>query len=248
MAASITVSTRAGVNQRRETTSTRTLISSVALNRRRGKITYRIVLTLVIVVFTLVFIGPLYFLFADGLKSTQEAIATPPTLYPHNVYPSNYVQAWNRLDVGRMLWNSVYYAAGALAFQLVFDVTAAYSLSKLFFDSIPTDYLDAAAVDGASRLMILWKIVLPMSRPILGVVSIFATVAVWKDFLWPLLVEYGYTPTREGLNVGIWQATYGTPENLIIAASAMAAVPTIVFFLVFQRNIMSGLTAGGIRG
>jgi multiple sugar transport system permease protein len=313
MASLITASGRAArVSRRRQTTSTRTLISEVQLNRRSGKIVYRVVLTLVIVVFTLVFIGPLYFLFTDGLKSTQEAIATPPTLYPHNLHPSNYVQAWNRLDVGRMLWNSVYYAAGALAFQLVFDVAAAYSLSKLrpalgnvvlllmlatlmipatvlvvpqyvtivnmplvhwnlvgspeaiwlpsvanafnifllkrFFDSIPTDYIDAAAVDGASRLMILWRIVLPMSRPILGVVSIFATVAVWKDFLWPLLVEYGYTPTREGLNVGIWQATYGTPENLIIAASAMAAIPTIVFFLIFQRNIMAGLTAGGIRG
>jgi multiple sugar transport system permease protein len=312
MASLITASGRARASRRRQTTSTRTLISEVQLNRRSGKIVYRVVLTLVIVVFTLVFIGPLYFLFTDGLKSTQEAIATPPTLYPHNVYPSNYTQAWSRLDVGRMLWNSVYYAAGALAFQLVFDVAAAYSLSKLrpvfgnvvlflmlatlmipatvlvvpqyvtivnlplvhwnlvgspeaiwlpsvanafnifllkrFFDSIPTDYIDAAAVDGASRLMILWRIVLPMSRPIIGVVSIFATVAVWKDFLWPLLVEYGYTPTREGLNVGIWQATYGTPENLIIAASAMAAVPTIVFFLIFQRNIMAGLTAGGIRG
>jgi multiple sugar transport system permease protein len=313
MASLITASGRAArVSRRRQTTSTRTLISEVQLNRRSGKIMYRVVLTLVIVVFTLVFIGPLYFLFTDGLKSTQEAIATPPTLYPHSVYPSNYLQAWNRLDVGRMLWNSLYYVAGALVFQLVFDVTAAYSLSKLrpvlgnvvlglmlatlmipatvlvvpqyvtivnmplvhwnlvgspeaiwlpsvanafnifllkrFFDSIPTDYIDAAAVDGASRLMILWKIVLPMSRPIIGVVSIFASVAVWKDFLWPLLVEYGYTPTREGLNVGIWQATYGTPENLIIAASAMAAVPTIVFFLIFQRNIMAGLTAGGIRG
>jgi multiple sugar transport system permease protein len=313
MASLITASGRAArVSRRRQTTTTRTLISEVQLNRRSGKIVYRIVLTLVIVGFTLAFIGPLYFLFTDGLKSTQEAIATPPTLYPHALHPSNYVQAWNRLDVGRMLWNSVYYAAGALAFQLVFDVTAAYSLSKLrpvfgnvvlflmlatlmipatvlvvpqyvtivnlplvhwnlvgtpeaiwlpsvanafnifllkrFFDSIPTDYIDAAAVDGASRLMILWRIVLPMSRPILGVVSIFATVAVWKDFLWPLLVEYGYSPTREGLNVGIWQATYGTPENLIIAASAMAAIPTIVFFLIFQRNIMAGLTAGGIRG
>jgi multiple sugar transport system permease protein len=313
MSSLITASGRAArASGRRQTTTTRTLISQVQLNRRSGKIVYRVVLTVVIVGFTLAFIGPLYFLFTDGLKSTQEAIATPPTLYPHHVYPSNYVQAWNRLDVGRMLWNSVYYAAGALAFQLVFDVTAAYSLSKLrpvfgnvvlflmlatlmipatvlvvpqyvtivnlpfvhwnlvgtpeaiwlpsvanafnifllkrFFDSIPTDYIDAASVDGASRLMILWKIVLPMSRPILGVVSIFATVAVWKDFLWPLLVEYGYSPTREGLNVGIWQATYGTPENLIIAASAMAAIPTIVFFLIFQRNIMAGLTAGGIRG
>ena len=116
---------------RRPASSTRTLISDVSLNRRRGKIIYRIVLTLVIVVFTLVFIGPLYFLFTDGLKSTQEAIATPPTLYPHHVYPSSYVQSWNRLDVGLMLWNTVYYAFGALAFQLVFDVAAAYSLSKL---------------------------------------------------------------------------------------------------------------------
>jgi multiple sugar transport system permease protein len=303
---------RASWAARRPTTSTRTLISDVSLNRRRGKIIYRVVLALVVVVFTLVFIGPMYFLFTDGLKSTQEAIATPPTLYPHQVHPSNYAQAWNRLDIGLMLWNSLYYAFGALAFQLVFDVAAAYSLSKLrpalgnvvlflmlatlmipvtvlvvpqyvtianlpffhwnligsptaiwlpsvanafnifllkrFFDSIPSDYIDAASVDGASRLMILWKIVLPISRPILGVVSIFSLVAVWKDFLWPLLVEYGYTPTRETLNVGIWQAYVGTPQNLIIAASAMAAVPTIVFFLIFQRNIMSGLTAGGIRG
>jgi multiple sugar transport system permease protein len=292
--------------------SGRTLISQVSLNRPRGKIIYRIVLIATIVVFTLVFIGPMYFLFTDGLKSTQESIATPPTLYPHQLHPSSYVQAWNRLDVGLLLWNTVYYAAGALLFQLVFDVAAAYSLSKLrpllgnvvlflmlatlmipvtvlvvpqyvtisnfpffhwnligspeaiwlpsvanafnifllkrFFDSIPQDYIDAAEVDGASRLRILWKIVLPISRPILGVVSIFSLVAVWKDFLWPLLVEYGYTPTRETLNVGIWQASVGTPQNLIIAASAMAAIPTIVFFLIFQRNIMGGLTAGGIRG
>jgi len=290
----------------------RTLISGVALNRRRGKIVYRIVLTLVIVVFTLVFIGPLYFLFTDAVKSTQEVIATPPTLVPHSFDLGNFTTAWNRLDVGLMLWNTVYYAFGALAFQLVFDVAAAYSLSKLrpalgnvvlflmlatlmipvtvlvvpqyvtvasmpffhwnligspeaiwlpsvanafnifllkrFFDSIPADYVDAASVDGASSLMILWRIILPMSRPIIGVVSIFSLVAVWKDFLWPLLVEYGYTPTRETLNVGIWQAQIGVPENLLIAASAMAAVPTIVFFLIFQRNIMSGLTAGGIRG
>jgi multiple sugar transport system permease protein len=290
----------------------RTLISDVARNRPGGRLVYRMVLTVVLVVLTLVFIGPMYFLFTDGLKSTQEAIATPPTLYPHHPNPGSYLAAWNRLDVGLMLRNTAYYAFGALAFQLVFDVAAAYSLSKLrpvmgnvvlfmmlatlmipaavlvvpqyvtvarlpvlhlnligtpeaiwlpsvanafnifllkrFFDSIPSDYMDAASVDGASRLMILWRIVLPISRPILSVVSIFSLVAVWKDFLWPLLVEYGYSPTRETLNVGIWQAAVGTPQNLLIAASAMAAIPTIVFFLIFQRNIMAGLTAGGIRG
>jgi multiple sugar transport system permease protein len=314
MAGLASASTRARLTRRRAaaTTPTRTLISGVQLNRRGGKIAYRVVLTLAIVVFTLVFIGPMYFLFTDGLKSTTEAIATPPTLYPHHLYPGGYLAAWDRLDVARLMWNTVYYAFGALAFQLIFDVTAAYSLSALrpvlgnvvfflmlatlmipvtvlvvpqyvtvadlpivhlnligtpeaiwlpsvanafnifllkrFFDSIPTDYLDAAKVDGASRMTVLVKIVLPISRPIIAVVSIFGLVAVWKDFLWPLLVEYGYTPTRETLNVGIWQASVGTPQNLIIAASAMAAIPTIVFFLIFQRNIMAGLTAGGIRG
>jgi multiple sugar transport system permease protein len=290
----------------------RSLISSAQLNRARGKIVYRIVLTVVIVIFTLVFIGPLYFLFTDGLKSTQEAIATPPTLYPHALHPSSYSRAWSEFSLGRLLLNTLYYAFGALAFQLVFDVAAAYSLSRLrpvlgnvilammvatlmipamvlivplyitvahlpivnisligspaaiwlpsvangfnifllkrFFDSIPAELTQAAAIDGASPLRILRSIIIPISRPILAVVSIFSLVAVWKDFLWPLLVEGGFNPPRETLNVGIWTASQTAPENMVLAASAIAAVPTIIFFLIFQRNILAGLTAGGIRG
>ncbi len=290
----------------------RTLISAAQLNRARGKITYRIMLTLVVVIFTLVFIGPLYFLFADGLKSTQEAVQVPPTIIPAHLHPGSYASAWSRVGLARLLVNTVYYAFGALVFQLIFDVAAAYSLSRLrpvlghlifalmlatlmipatvllvpqyvtvadlpilhlnligspaaiwlpsvanafnifllkrFFDSIPSDLLAAAAIDGASPLRTLRSVVLPISRPILGVVSIFALVAVWKDFLWPLLVEYGYNPSRETLNVGIFEASSTTPQNLVLAASAMAAVPTLVFFLVFQRNILSGLTAGSLKG
>jgi multiple sugar transport system permease protein len=290
----------------------RSLISSAQLNRARGKIVYRIVLTVVVVVFTLVFIGPLYFLFTDGLKSTQEAIAAPPTLYPHALHPSSYSRAWSEFSLGRLLLNTLYYAFGALAFQLVFDVAAAYSLSRLrpvlgnvilammvatlmipamvlivplyitvahlpivninligspaaiwlpsvangfnifllkrFFDSIPAELTEAAAIDGASPLRILRSIIIPISRPILAVVSIFSLVAVWKDFLWPLLVEGGFNPPRATLNVGIWTASQTAPENMVLAASAIAAVPTIIFFLIFQRNILAGLTAGGIRG
>jgi multiple sugar transport system permease protein len=292
--------------------ATRTLISSAQLNRPRSRIYYRIVLTLVIVIFTLVFIGPLYFLFSDGLKSTQEAVQVPPTIIPAHLHPSTYASAWSRVGLGRLLVNTLYYAFGALALQLVFDVAAAYSLSRLrpvlgnvifalmlatlmipatvlivpqyvtvadlpllhlnlvgspaaiwlpsvanafnifllkrFFDSIPDDLLAAAAIDGATPLRTLRSVVLPISRPILGVVSIFALVAVWKDFLWPLLVEYGYNPSRETLNVGIFEASSTTPQNLVLAASAMAAVPTLIFFLIFQRNILAGLTAGGLKG
>jgi multiple sugar transport system permease protein len=300
-----------GASRRQTSASSRSLISPAQLNRGRNRVIYRIVLTVVVVAFTLIFIGPLYFLFADGLKSTQEAISSPPTLYPHHVHLNDYPQAWRWMSMGKLFLNTFYYAIGALILQLIFDVAAAYALSRLrpvlgnvifammlatlmipatvllvpqyltvadlpiihiniigtpeaiwlptvanafnifllkrFFDSIPHELLDAAAIDGASPLGTLLRIVIPISRPILGVVSIFGFVAVWKDFLWPFLVENGYSPTRETLNVGIWQATTA-PENLILAASAMAAIPTIVFFLVFQRNIMAGLTSGGIRG
>src|SRR6202042_3783692 len=112
MAGLATVSARVPRRQQVTTTSTRTLISSAQLNRHGGRIAYRVILALVIVVFTLVFIGPLYFLFTDGLKSTQEAIATPPTLYPHHIHPSSYVQAYNRLDIAKLLWNTIYYGSG----------------------------------------------------------------------------------------------------------------------------------------
>ncbi|MFJ6217051.1 carbohydrate ABC transporter permease [Streptomyces sp. NPDC092296] len=289
---------------------TRTLISQTQLNRPVGKAVYWTVLTIVVLGFTLIFLGPLYWLVTGGLKSTSEVIQNPPTIFPKKIHTDTYSQAWTQLHIGKLLFNTLYYAFGALAFQLVFDVAAAYSLSKLrpvlgnvilglmlatlmipatvlivpqyltvldlpilhislinkpwaiwlptianafnifllkrFFDSIPEDLMAAAAIDGASPLRTLRSIVLPMSRPILGVVSIFAVVNVWKDFLWPLLVEPD--PANQTLNIGINSLATGVPQNVIIAALAIASAPTIVFFLIFQRNIMSGLTSGSLKG
>ncbi|MFD3327827.1 carbohydrate ABC transporter permease [Streptomyces sp. NPDC058701] len=288
----------------------RTLISPAQLGRTRGRILYWTVLVLVVAGFTLVFLGPLYWMVAGGLKSTEEFARVPPTLVPDSLHTANYEAAWKVMDLAKLLFNTLYYAFGALAFQLVLDVAAAYSLSRLrpvfgkavlgmmlatlmipatvlvvpqyltvldmpiiernllntpwviwlpsvtnafsifllkrFFDSIPQEILDAAAIDGASALRILRSIVLPMSRPILGVVSIFAIVGVWKDFLWPMLTLPD--PALQTLNVGIYSLASGVPENHLIAALAMASAPTLVIFLIFQRNIMSGLTAGSLKG
>jgi multiple sugar transport system permease protein len=287
----------------------RTLISPAQLRRPNGKWLYRILLLLTLVLFTLVFTGPLYWMVTGGLKTGQEVAQVPPTLYPRHPDPHNYSEAWTALSLGRLLWNTVYYALGALAFQLVFDVAAAFAFSKLrpvlgkavlammlatlmipatvlvvpqyvtvidlpvtgwnlldtpwaiwlpavanafnifllkrFFDSIPEDYMSAAAIDGAGPLRTLLSIVLPMSRPILGVVAIFSVTAVWKDFLWPLLVEP--SPETRTVNVGIYAFSTGLTQNVVIAGAVIAAVPTVIFFLVFQKNIMGGLTAGGLK-
>jgi multiple sugar transport system permease protein len=285
---------------------TRTLVNPA--HPHRG--VYRLVLGVVVVGFTLVFLGPLYLLVTDGLKTTGEYVRTPPTLYPHHVRLADYSDAWQRLGLAHLLVNTLWYAFGALAFQLVLDVAAAYALSKLrpvlgqavlgmmlatlmipamvlvvpqyltvldlpllhsdllnspwaiwlpsvanafniyllkrFFDSVPRELLDSAAVDGAGPLRTLVRVVLPISRPIIGVVSVFALVNVWKDFLWPLLAEPD--PSRQTLNAGVYSLSMGVPENVLIAAAAISAVPTVLFFLVFQRSIMSGLTAGSLKG
>src|SRR5882757_9226979 len=109
----------------------RTLISQAQLRRGKGKLLYWTVLTLVVVVFTAVFIGPLYWMVTGALKSGQEIAQTPPSLFPKHPEGQNYADAWSNLNLGKLMFNTFYYAAGALLFQLVFDTAAAYALSKL---------------------------------------------------------------------------------------------------------------------
>ena len=256
----------------------RTLVSSAQLNQPRGKIVYRVVLTLVVVVFTLVFIGPLYFLFSDGLKSTTEAVQVPPTIIPAHLHLSTYGSAWSRVGLARLLVNTLYYAFGALFFQLIFDVAAAYSLSRLRpFGGRIIFALMLATLMIPSTVLLVPQYVTVADLPILHLNLIGSPEAIWlpsvanafnifllkrffdsipaellaaaaSDGASPLLVEYGYNPSRETLNVGIFEAASTTPQNLVLAASAMAAVPTVIFFLVFQRNILAGLTAGSLKG
>jgi multiple sugar transport system permease protein len=121
-------------------------------------------------------------------------------------------------------------------------------LLKRFFDQLPQDLLDAASIDGAGRLTTLTRIVLPLSRPVLAVVSIFAIVGIWKDFLWPYLVLQD--PEAQTLSVALARlstTSYVTPNELL-AGMVIASVPMVVVFLVFQRHILAGLSAGSLKG
>jgi multiple sugar transport system permease protein len=119
---------------------------------------------------------------------------------------------------------------------------------KRFFDQIPDDLLDAAAIDGAGKLRVLRSIILPLSRPVLGVVSIFAIIGIWKDFLWPLLVLQD--PRTQTLSVALSRLanTSQVPPTLFLAGLVIASVPMIVIFLIFQRSIIGGLSAGSMKG
>jgi multiple sugar transport system permease protein len=117
---------------------------------------------------------------------------------------------------------------------------------KRFFDQISDELVDAARIDGAGPLRTLWYVVLPVSRPILAVVSIFSVVAAWKDFIWPLLVFPD--PGEQTLSVALQRVAPDIPTNYLLAGLVLASLPIVVAFLVFQRQILAGLTAGSLKG
>ena len=124
------------------------------------------------------------------------------------------------------------------------SVTNAFNifLLKRFFDSIPRELLDAASMDGASPMRTLWSIVLPISRPILGVVSVFAVIASWKDFLWPFLVLK--SASVKPLSVYL-QSMANVDKGTLMAALAISTLIPVVMFLVFQRMFLRGAGLGG---
>jgi multiple sugar transport system permease protein len=122
---------------------------------------------------------------------------------------------------------------------------------KSFFDTIPTELTDAARLDGASPWQMFSRIILPLSRPALAVVTIFTVVASWKDFLWPLLVLFN--PEVQPLSVAIYHeaginSNFPLPFNYLMAGLVLASVPPILLFLLFQRQIIRGINLTGLRG
>ncbi|MYS79618.1 carbohydrate ABC transporter permease [Embleya scabrispora] len=132
---------------------------------------------------------------------------------------------------------AVWLPAGAHAFNVL--------LIKQFFDGIPKELLEAARLDGAGPWRILTRIVLPMSRPILAVVSLLAVMNAWKDFLWPMIA---ITDTdKQPLAVALPRLADTSDQSLLIAGMLIAIIPPVVVFLVFQRQIVRGIAFTGLK-
>ncbi|MGB3441176.1 MAG: carbohydrate ABC transporter permease [Actinophytocola sp.] len=141
-------------------------------------------------------------------------------------------------DLINTFW-AVWLPAGANAFNIL--------LVQRFFDGLPREVFEAARVDGAGPYRLFWSVVLPMSRPILGVVSVFAVVAAWKDFLWPLLVLPD--PDLQPLSVRLPALQQYVELDVFLAALAISTVIPVVLFLVFQRLFLQGdALSGAVKG
>ncbi len=134
---------------------------------------------------------------------------------------------------------AVWLPAGANAFNIL--------LVTRFFNNLPREIFEAARTDGAGPFRLFWSIVLPMSRPILGVVSVFAIINAWKDYLWPRLVLTN--PAVQPLSVRLPNIQAQTDLGVFLAALAISMIIPIVLFLIFQRLFLrSAGLSGAVKG
>jgi multiple sugar transport system permease protein len=264
-----------------------------------------------LVLLVIIGLGPILWLAKAAITPTQDTLSNPMALFPHGTALSNLSDAWNQVDIGLYIWNTVAIAFGSWFCQIVVATTGAFALSvlkpkwgrvitalllttlfvpsvvllvplylevvhpplishsfinsywaiwlpagasafnvvimKRFFDNLPREIFEAARIDGAGPFRLFVSIVLPMSKPILGVISIFAVLASWKDFLWPLLVLSD--PSKQPVSVRLPTIFGQTELGVFLAAMLIACLVPIVGFLIFQRSFLRGTgLSGALKG
>ncbi len=121
-------------------------------------------------------------------------------------------------------------------------------LMRQFYLQFPKDLEDAADLDGAGFLRRFVSVVLPVSRPMLAALGVITFLATWNSFLWPLTVARSSDLWVVQVGIATFQSQYGGDWNLIMAASLLAALPTLIVFLILQRQIIESIKATGLKG
>jgi multiple sugar transport system permease protein len=120
-------------------------------------------------------------------------------------------------------------------------------LMKQYIDGLPTDLEDAARVDGAGELSIFIRVVLPLSTPALAVIGIQTFLTTWNSFLFPKILTNSNEMYTLPVGLALMQDPRSSDWPVTMAGSVIAALPVIIVFLIFQRRITEGITAGALK-
>lgn len=141
-------------------------------------------------------------------------------------------------------WMNTYWALFTPTVSSVWGIF----LLRQFFQTIPRDLEDAARVDGASEFTIFWRIILPLSKPALATLAIFAFMGSWKDFLWPLIVTNRMDMRTVEVGIANFSSLYSTDWPHQMAAAVVVMLPIIIVFFIAQKYFVRGITLTGIKG
>ena len=132
--------------------------------------------------------------------------------------------------------------------QAAFGLPLTIIILRPFFKSIPVELEDAAKIDGCSTFGFFWRVLLPLAKPALATVSVLSIIGTWNAFLLPLILLNGPDQWTLPLGVMNFSTQYVSDQARILAFTVVAIIPAVLFYAVAERQIVSGLTAGSVKG
>jgi raffinose/stachyose/melibiose transport system permease protein len=162
-------------------------------------------------------------------------------MFPVNIAVLPVYFVLRQMDLIDSLW-------GVILVQMAFQMSGNILILRGFFTSIPAELQDAAYIDGCTAFGFFWRVLLPLARPALSAVAALTMIVSWNDFLIPLVMLNSDKLWTLPLGTMQFQGQYGSDLALVSAFITLSAVPTLIFYIFAERQIVSGLTAGAVKG
>lgn len=150
---------------------------------------------------------------------------------------------WYVMAIG-MKWTNSYWG---IMFPGVISAFGVF-LMRQFFMGVPNDLIDAARLDGFSEFRIFWKIALPLVKPAVAALCIFTFLGNWNAYIWPLIVIRSEEMRTLPVGIAFFSSEANNAFHLVMAAAALATIPVLVIFVIFQRQIIKGVVLSGLKG
>lgn len=135
---------------------------------------------------------------------------------------------------------------GGLIIPALFNAFGIFLLRQ-FYITIPKELGEAAILDGCSHWQVYWYLILPLSKPIMAALAVFFFLANWNSFLWPLTIVSDQNLWLVQQGIAAFQQQYSSAWNYIMAASTVAAIPTLILFFVFQKQLVQSVKSSGLK-
>ena len=237
---------------------------------------FKVFSSVILALLTVLFIFPFYWILTGAFKSQPDTIMIPPQWWPQNPTTENFQQLAVQNPALQWMWNSVFISLATMFLVCATSSLAGYVLAKKrfygqrilfaifiaamalpkqvvlvmkqFSENIPTELLESAKIDGCGEIRTFWSVAFPIVKPGFAALAIFTFINTWNDYFMQLVMLTSRNNLTISLGVATMQAEMATNYGLIMAGAALAAVPIVAVFLIFQKSFTQGITMGAVKG
>ncbi len=242
------------------------------VNKRKKAVQY-----ILMALITIMVVFPFVWMLVLSFKTNSEILSSPLSL-PKTFNFENYKHAMETLNFPRLYGNTLFVCIISLVAELVITFCSSFVLARMEFKnekiwkralifpyiatsisfntlllvgylkSLPTEIDEAAVIDGCNIWDLMVRVILPMTKPVIATVVIFNVLYIWNEFPFASVMLRDVSDYTLSMGASFFKGTYTVDYGGIVASSVMIIIPELIFYGIFQKNIVEGMTAGAVKG